>query len=501
MIVIGTILLALACWAAPCLAAQSWLRVASLEAVPTQPAVNMTKSQLLDAMSTNWLSYYAQHIAQAADDGVQLIVLPEQGLGFPNSRHDGMLVGANLSAVGLGMSLCGHVSPAMPVWLSQIGCTAREHHMAIALSVPEVAAGDEVGAVWLFNTQILVDYQGRLVQFYRKNHLYEDEAAVFNSPVLLWGYTTPTVAYLEVPGIARRVLIGMLVCMDLWYPGPMAAIAEQADLVVFSTYWNSVPWSPEITAQALQRAMAAQYNTTLVASNVGYSYRHSGSGIWSGDECLASAFNDGTTPQTTLLQSAVPLKDTASAATAPGAALPSATTAMSTSGGMPEPQVIRVHVLPGQCASAQVSAATSEFPAATQCSVTACMAASEPAQAWDLVAVRGLYMPGTLNASMCVFQQVVLGGDSGLPLPLATGAVFDSIQVTGSAWAARRPVLSIATGANGAVQGLQDLPSATCNADTATCTAQLQQHATHALTVFGIYQAPAPLPAQPHASQ
>lgn len=484
---------------APCLAAPSWLRVASLEAVPAQPAANMSKSQLLDAMSTNWVSYYAQHIAKAASDGVQLMVLPEQGLGFPNSRQDGLLVGANLTAVGLGMSLCGQASPALPVWLSHIGCTAREHRMALALSVPEVAAGDEVGAVWLFNTQILVDYQGRLVQFYRKNHLYEDEAAVFNSPVLLWGYTTPTVAYLEVPGLARRVLVGMLVCMDLWYPRPMAVIAEQADLVVFSTYWNSVPWSPEITAQALQRAMAAQYNTTLVASNVGYSYRHSGSGIWSGDACLASAFNDGTTPQTTLLQSAVPLKEvTPGTAAVPRAALPSAAMALA-SGGMPQPQVARVQLLPGACVSAQVSAETTEFPAATQCSVTACMAASEPAQAWDLVAVRGLYMPGTLNASMCVFQQVVRGGDSGLPLPLAAGAVFDSIQVAGSAWTSERPVLSIATGANGAVQGLQGLPRATCSAGTATCTARLQQHATHALTVFGIYQAPTPLPVQPHA--
>ena len=96
---------------------------------------------------------------------------------------------------------------------------AREAHVAVVFGFAE-RDGDS-GSARFFNTALLIDETGLVQMRYRKTHLYESDAGVFEPgdayPVCEW----------------RGVKVGLLICFDLEFPETARALARAgAELIV-----------------------------------------------------------------------------------------------------------------------------------------------------------------------------------------------------------------------------------------------------------------------------
>jgi predicted amidohydrolase/alkylhydroperoxidase/carboxymuconolactone decarboxylase family protein YurZ len=147
-------------------------------------------------------------IARAADEGADLVVLPEcVTTGWVVDR-EGVQA---LAEVGDGSG------PALGAWRA----TAREHGVAVIGGYPE-RDGDR-----LFNSVAVIDRHGELVGGYRKLHLFGRERDLFAPGDL----GTPV---FELDGVR----VGVLVCYDLRFPEAMRLLAlEGAQLVAVPTAW------------------------------------------------------------------------------------------------------------------------------------------------------------------------------------------------------------------------------------------------------------------------
>ncbi|PWE45370.1 nitrilase family protein [Pseudomonas prosekii] len=171
---------------------------------------------------------------QAANDGANLIVLPELSTTgyFFNNRQDAF---AHSEAVPAG--------PTVQSWVN----FARQHNVYL------VAGLTERDGAQLFNTGVLVGPDG-FIGKYRKAHLWNLEKLWFTPgntgfPV----FDTP---------IGR---IGLLICWDIWFPEVPRILSQQgADIICSLNNWV---WTPPPLFDEAGKCMASYLTMTAAHVN------------------------------------------------------------------------------------------------------------------------------------------------------------------------------------------------------------------------------------------
>ncbi|HEM7799606.1 carbon-nitrogen hydrolase family protein [Burkholderia cenocepacia] len=160
--------------------------------------LRLIQSTLKDDAPASNLAQALAHIA-AARGQADLVVFSETYLpGFPTPDNVAQLA-----------------EPLDGPSVSAIRAAARDARVAVVIGFAEQDGGR------YFNTAILVDEFGELRLRYRKSHLYESDAGVFEAggafDVCEW----------------RGIKVGMLICFDLEFPETARALARAgAELIV-----------------------------------------------------------------------------------------------------------------------------------------------------------------------------------------------------------------------------------------------------------------------------
>ncbi|RFC65984.1 hydratase [Fulvimarina endophytica] len=177
-------------------------------------------------------------ISQAADEGADLVVLPEL-------CQSGYVIESRKEAFSLAETAPG--GPTIEAWIG----LARERGIHL------VAGFLERDEDRLFNSAVVIGPDG-IIGTYRKNHLWDAEALFFergnrNFPI----FHTP---------FGR---LGVLICYDGWFPEAWRLLAlAGADIVCVPTNWVPMPKQPQgLPAMANLLCMtAAHVNSFVVAA-------------------------------------------------------------------------------------------------------------------------------------------------------------------------------------------------------------------------------------------
>jgi predicted amidohydrolase len=170
-------------------------------------------------------------VAEAAASGARLVVFPEESM---------LLAGEVEGPLG------EVVAAEWPVFLAQLSVLAVEHELWI------VAGGYEpTGSDRPYNTIVVVNPRGELVESYRKLHLY-DAFSYRESDYVTGGDEVPPVVMIE--GVA----IGLVNCYDIRFPElSRDLVARGADVLSISAAWvagarKEEHWETLVKARAIE---------------------------------------------------------------------------------------------------------------------------------------------------------------------------------------------------------------------------------------------------------
>ncbi|CAH0713812.1 unnamed protein product, partial [Brenthis ino] len=252
--------------------------------------------QVQSNSATN-LQNYMKIIGDAAEQNADIIVFPELTI----SSRDSVVVPIN----GL---LKEHPIPALQPQLFDevlvsISSAARHHQIYVVINVQELvnctveATGESCPEekIYLFNTNVVFDRAGAVIDRYRKINLFGEHT---RTPAL-----TPDLGIFTTD---FGVTFGHYICFDLMFQVPAVQVVQKYNItdVIFPTMWFSE--MPYLTAVQIQEAYAYAMNVNFLgagANNVRVG--SAGSGIYSGKAGALVSIMPGT-PTTKLLVSRVP---------------------------------------------------------------------------------------------------------------------------------------------------------------------------------------------------
>jgi len=278
---------------------------------------------------------------------------------------------------------------------SMMSCLARKYFIVIVFCLCDVQGTDH------YNTQMAIDSDGRLLAKYHKMHPYSPSE---RTKCIGDGHVTPVPdpAYFDT---AFGVRFGMTLCYDIKFHTPAQALAVSnlgIHDIVFSTHWENEEGPPMGLSVALFQAWSRGTGANLLAANAGMGLMHTGSGIFSRGEALATSWRPGSPHDEVLLITRVPRLR----ATTPNYA-----------GGRPgepwgtEPlsralPVWRlVEISPGQANTTETVQADPGFACTFTFSTKDGAGAANP-ELHVLVAVNGSWFGGGLPARACVMYRV-----------------------------------------------------------------------------------------------
>lgn len=196
------------------------------------------------------LSAMRELAAEAAADGSELIVFPEESM-FSIGKVEGPLQRA--------------VEANWTSFVQQLSFIAAEHGIAV------VAGGYESsGEERPFNTLVLIDATGRIVDTYRKLHLY-DAFSYQESTRIKPGDGGITVVTL---GDLR---VGLMTCYDIRFPEQARALADAgADLLCVPAAWfkgehKIEHWETLLKARAIENTVWVAAAGTTGGHTIGHS--------------------------------------------------------------------------------------------------------------------------------------------------------------------------------------------------------------------------------------
>lgn len=188
--------------------------------------------------------------AEAAAEGSGLIVFPEESM-FAVGRVEGSFRHA--------------VEATWTSFVQQLSFIAAEHSIAV------VAGGYEPsGEERPFNTLVLVDATGRIVDTYRKLHLY-DAFSYSESTRIKPGDGGLTVARIG------ELSVGLMTCYDLRFPEQARALADAgADLICVPAAWfkgdhKIEHWETLLKARAIENTVWVAAAGTSSSHTIGHS--------------------------------------------------------------------------------------------------------------------------------------------------------------------------------------------------------------------------------------
>jgi deaminated glutathione amidase len=203
--------------------------VLAVAVVQTAPTANPAEN--LEAISSL--------VRTAAADGARLVVLPEESM---------------LLAEAVPTPLAELVDTAWPAFLETIS------DLSVELGVWIVAGGYEPsGSPRPYNTLVVVDDRGAVVETYRKLHLY-DAFSYRESDYVTPGADVPPVVMID--GVA----VGLVNCYDLRFPELARDLVDRgADVLSISAAWVAGP-RKEDHWETLARARAIENTCWVVAA-------------------------------------------------------------------------------------------------------------------------------------------------------------------------------------------------------------------------------------------
>ncbi|XP_027890999.1 biotinidase [Xiphophorus couchianus] len=243
------------------------------------PRVPVTRREALIHMQKN-LDIYEEQAAKAAQQGVQILVFPEDGIhGFNFTRS----------------SISGYLEtipdPQEESWnpctepdkynntevLQRLSCMARRNNLYLVANMPDLQPCPLKTAPstcppdghWQFNTNVAFNSDGLLVARYHKYNLFFEES--FDTPPKLELITFDT------PFAGK---FGLIICFDILFHDPTVALVKMGvRQLIFPTAWmNELPLLDSIQ---FHRALSLGANVTVLSSNLRKDQlRMTGSGIY-----------------------------------------------------------------------------------------------------------------------------------------------------------------------------------------------------------------------------
>ena len=244
----------------------------------------ITKQAAQQNMMKN-LQSFETLMQQAHVQGVQLIVLPEDGITGADFVTRATLYPylENIPVVS-----GGAINPCLadsfgdrPV-LKKLSCMAREYTMVLVANMGDVqeCSGSPdcpPDGHYQFNTDVVFDSDGSLLAKYHKIHLYAGEALMFDFP--------PNVEVVTFK-VSFGVTFGIFTCYDILFcDPPFKLIQEGVKNIIFPTYWGNE--FPFYVSSHLQQGWSWRTGVNFIGSNQHDVRKHfgtfyaTGSGIYS----------------------------------------------------------------------------------------------------------------------------------------------------------------------------------------------------------------------------
>ncbi|KAJ1102186.1 hypothetical protein NDU88_007240 [Pleurodeles waltl] len=274
--------------------------------LPTDPKALHTRSAALELMYKN-VAVYEEQVKEAARQGAQIIVFPEDGI------H-----GFNFTRKSIGPFL--EFEPTLPLnsWnpcleprfndteiLQRLSCMASNGKMYVVANLGTKRPCQRLDphcppdGRYQFNSDVVFSANGTLVAIYHKQNLYFE--ASFDTP--------PEMEHIvfDTPFASR---FGLFTCFDILFLEPAVGLVKQHHVmhVLYPTAWmNQLPL---LSALQIQRGFASSFNVNVLAANIHESsLGMTGSGIYTPSK--STYFYDMKSPGGRLIVAQVPVDPSA----------------------------------------------------------------------------------------------------------------------------------------------------------------------------------------------
>ena len=277
-----------------------------------------TTEEAVQYMMYNLLSY--EHYMEAGrEEGVQIMVFPEDGLyGYFFLTRDQLFpfleeIPDPHTQPGIP---CGDASFSDRPILSRLSCLAQKYEMALVVNMGdkqkcENSSTDDdcpPNGWYQYNTNVAFDSDGSLIGRYHKTHVYSAEKEIFDVP-----HPTPHITF----NTSFGVTFGTFTCYDILFCDPPLELLNMGIRnFIFPTYWgNSYPF---YTSVGFQQGWSWRTGSNFLAANLHFPNKESfvvdiglyatGSGVYSRGSVAASYISgENFSPATgQLLMAAIP---------------------------------------------------------------------------------------------------------------------------------------------------------------------------------------------------
>ena len=299
------------------------------------PACNGSAAQVANDSKLGNVATMDRMMAVAAAKGARIIVFAEGALGISSATYKigtrSYNDGGGVAAGGLAEPIpepLGVKTPIVPCdfiddeaaaspALVALSCAARKHKIVVVYDTGDLvkcAPSDPYNAseyCWQcppegfmrFNTQVALGEGGQLLAKYHKTHRYLASTCIGD------GHQQPGGQDPRYFDTSFGVRFGMMLCYDICFhtPGIELAVGEHnVSDFVFSTHWENEEGPPMSLATAFFQSWSRGVGANLLAANQGMGLMHTGSGIFSQGQALASAWEPANPHDEALLIATVP---------------------------------------------------------------------------------------------------------------------------------------------------------------------------------------------------
>ncbi|XP_043188658.1 biotinidase-like [Amphibalanus amphitrite] len=227
-----------------------------------------------------------RHAATAAQQGADLLVLAEYAILKVWPRAQLAVYAAQLPPVEDMVVICD--DPTQHEAIRNLSCLAREHQMYIVANfvTKELCSADSDSAcpedgVSLYNTNLVFDRTGALIQIYHKYNLFGIELEHLQKPA----------PHLSAFRTDFGAVIGLMTCFDILFELPGVEMTRRGVThFAFPTDWGDE--LPSLSALQMHSAWPRGLGVTLLSSGIHYLAEGSiGSGIFTGSGALGYLYD------------------------------------------------------------------------------------------------------------------------------------------------------------------------------------------------------------------
>ncbi|KAI1286822.1 Pantetheinase [Halotydeus destructor] len=234
------------------------------------------------------LDVFEQVAATASENGVQIVVFPENGVFTPLPVRDVALNNMeyipNINGQDVKPVPCDEKEIyANRTILYRLSCSAKKHKMYIVADMGDYQPCDITtdpecpkDGFYLYNTQVAFGPKGNLIAKYHKRHLYGE--FVYNTP-------EDELVYFDTP-FGR---FGMFICFDIIFKVPGVDLVSKYNVtaMLFSTHWFDE--QPFLTSVHYHHSWAYANKVNLLSANLkAMRTASTGSGLYSSNSPLVT---------------------------------------------------------------------------------------------------------------------------------------------------------------------------------------------------------------------